>query len=549
VGAISIVAAAHSGPKAPTKPDAGSIAVTTYHNDNFRTGWNPNETQLTPATVSSGLFGMTATVALDDQVDTEPLLMPNETITAGIYPGVHDVVYVETAGDTVYAIDAESGLVLLSPNFGPPVPRTALPHKCNENGPNVGILSTPVIDPATNSMYVMVYTYQSNVQAYYLHELDLGSLTDVVPPVLVSASQTLTNGSTYNFNAAVQKQRPALLEANGNIYAGFGSFCDEAVAFSRGWLLGWQTGTLAPLTANKLNNGLAASPKSFFLSSIWMSGYGVSADASGNLYFVTGNSDPSGTTYDGINNIQNSVIKMSPDLTTVLSLFTPSNVALLDKKDEDFGSGGVMLLPTQSTPNPNLAAAVGKAGRLFLMDQEQLGGYTPPPGPNQVLDSKETGACWCGPSYFTGSDGVGRIASSGGANIKVYRVTAGTSTTLQKESTSPGSLNDRTVNDPGFFTSVSSSGTSDGTGIIWAVSRQSKSNPNQVSLYAFSSEPPQGDTLLTQLYSAVAGTWITPKGNSNIVPMVANGQVYVASYQELAIFGLTNAPKSKGNKR
>jgi hypothetical protein len=545
VGAIAFITAAHRLPEAPAKPDIGSVGVTTYHNDNLRTGWNPNETQLTQATVSSGLFGAVATVALDDQVDAEPLLMPNETITAGIYPGVHDVVYVATAADTVYAIDAENGLVLLSPNFGPSVPRSALPHKCNENGPNVGILSTPVIDPATNSMYVMVYTYQSNTQAYYLHQLDLGSLTDLVPPVLVGASQTLTNGSTYNFNAAVQKQRPALLEANGNIYAGFGSFCDEAVAFSRGWLLGWQAGTLAPLAANKLNNGLAASPKNFFLSSIWMSGYGISADAAGNLYFVTGNSDPSGTTYDGVNNIQNSVIKISPDLTTVLSLFTPSNVAELDEKDEDFGSGGVMLLPTQPMPNPNLAVAAGKAGTLFLMNQEQLGGYTPPPGPNMVLDSKDAGGCWCGPSYFTGSDGVGRIASSGGANIKVWKVQTGTSTKLRKEGTSPGSLNDRTVNDPGFFTSISSNATTAGSGIIWGVSRQSKSNPNQVSLYAFSAEPPQGQTVLTQLFSAVAGMWITPKGNSNIVPMVANGRVYVASYQQLEIFGLSGSPKSK----
>jgi hypothetical protein len=545
IGGIFLITAVHSTPKMDAKEGASKFAVTTYHYDNLRTGWNAQETQLTPATVGSALFGMTATVALNDQVDSQPLLMPNEMITGGPDPGVHDVVYVATAGNTVYAIDAASGQILLSPNFGPPVPRKALPHECGQNGPNTGITSTPVIDTAANSMYVMVYTYQSNVQAYYLHELNLGNLTDVVPPVLVTASQTLTNGSTYNFQAAVEKQRPALLEANGNIYAGFGSFCDDAVNLSRGWVLGWQAGTLAPLAANKLTNRLATSPNNYFLSSIWMSGYGIAADAVGDLYFVTGNSDPSGTTYDGVNNIENSVIEMSSDLTTVLSLFTPFNVDGLDKNDLDFGSGGVMLLPTQPMPNPNLAVAAGKVGTLFLMNQDQLGGFTPPPGPNLVLDSKGIGGCWCGPSYFTGSDGVGRVVSSGGPKIQVWSVKSGKSTKLQKESNSPNSLNDRTVHDPGFFTTVSSNGTTAGSGIIWAVSRPSSSNPTQVSLYAFTAEPPEGKTLLTTLYSFGAGTWPTLTANPNIVPIVANGRVYVASYQQLDIFGLTSNLKSR----
>jgi hypothetical protein len=543
MGAVFINMAASRPPGVVGRLSTGGVAVTRYHNDNFRTGWNAKETQLTPATVGSSRFGVTATVVLNGQVDGEPLLMPGESIKAGIHAGVHDVVYLATSEDTVYAIDAVSGQVLLSTNFGAPVPRSVLPQQCNENGPNVGITSTPVIDVTTNRMYLMAYTYQANTPAYYIHEIDLTDLTDVVPPVLVTASQTLTDGSTYNFQAAVQKQRPALLEANGNIYAGFGSFCDAATDLSRGWLLGWETGTLSPLAANKLNNRLATSPTNFFLSSIWMSGYGISADAAGTLFFVTGNSDPAGTTYDGVNNIQNSVVKISSSLTTVLSIFTPFNVAILDEKDLDFGAGGVMLLPSQPGSHPNLAVAAGKDGTLFLMDQEQLGGYTPPPGPNNVLDTEGGGGCWCGPSYFTGSDGVGRIVSSGGANIKVWKVMTNGATKLEKEGISPGTLNDRTVDDPGLFTSVSSNGTTAGSGIIWAVSRPSTHNPNQVqvSLYAFTSEPANGKTALTKLYSSAAGTWTTPKGNSNIVPMVANGRVYVASYKQLTIFGLDNA--------
>ena len=123
----------------------------------------------------------------------------------------------------IYAIDAESGTVLLSPNFGQPIPK---PLGCTNNGPNVGINSTPVIDPNSNIMYVMVYTQQSGGPAYYLHALDLGSLTDKVLPQLVTGSRMLTDGTIFNFNATYQRQRPALLLANGNIYAGFGSFCD-----------------------------------------------------------------------------------------------------------------------------------------------------------------------------------------------------------------------------------------------------------------------------------------------------------------------------------
>lgn len=212
------------------------VAVTTYHYDNKRTGWNSNETTLTPTNVSTSL-GLLHTVPLDDQVDGQPLIVPGINVTAGNFPGTHDVVYVATEGNTVYAIDTHSGAVLLNPNFGSPVPR---PLGCNNNGPNVGINSTPVIDLGSNTMYVIVYTNGATGPAYRIHALDLGSLTDKVPPLLVSASHTLVDGTTYRFNATYQRQRPGLLLANSNVYAGFGSFCDFAANLSRGWLLGWK---------------------------------------------------------------------------------------------------------------------------------------------------------------------------------------------------------------------------------------------------------------------------------------------------------------------
>ncbi len=250
----------------------GQTAVTTYHYDNYRTGWNQQESTLTPANVKSGVFGLLKVVTLDDQVDGQPLVVPGVVITAGKYKGTHDAVYVATENNTIYAIDIHSRVTLLKVNFGPPI---GYPLGCGNNGPNVGVNSTPVIDLSSNTLYVMVYTRNSKAQPIYLlHALDLGSLTDKVTPQLVSASHTLTDGSTFNFNATYQRQRPGLLLANGSIYAGFGSFCDFNANLSRGWLLGWTAGTLAPFPSNELFDQQATSPDSFFLSSIWMSGYG-----------------------------------------------------------------------------------------------------------------------------------------------------------------------------------------------------------------------------------------------------------------------------------
>src|SRR5215469_5655994 len=120
-------------------PASAQVAITTYHIDNNRTGWNSQETTLTPSNVASSSFGLLQTVALDDQVDGQPLYVSGVNITAGSHHGVHNVVYIATEGNTIYAIDAQSGTVLLSPNFGTPVSR---PLGCTNNGPNVGINST-----------------------------------------------------------------------------------------------------------------------------------------------------------------------------------------------------------------------------------------------------------------------------------------------------------------------------------------------------------------------------------------------------------------------
>lgn len=513
---------------------SAQTAVLTYHNNNYRTGWNSTETVLTPANVNASQFGLLTLVNLDDEVDAEPLLVPGVNITSGNYKGEHDVVYIVTGSNTVYAIDANAGTVLLTQDLGAPVPD---PLGCLNNGPNVGITSTPVIDTTSNTMYLIAYVEESAGPAYYIHALDLGSLTDKVSPVLIAASHTMTNGMTFAFNAKYQRQRPALLEANGNIYAGFGSFCDYSANVSRGWLLGWNTGTLEPVTANQLFDIQATDPDTFFLSSIWMSGYGLAADDSGNILFVTGNSDYSGTTYDGLTNIQESVIKVSSDLTTLADLFTPSNWSHLDETDGDFGAGGAMILPDQTGSTPHLAVAAGKAGTMFFMNEDDLGGYSPTV--NNVLGSYAIGGCWCGESYFVDpSDNAGRVVTSGGSHVEVWKLLTSPGPKLTAVADSPAL---HTGQNGGFFTAVSSNGTV--SPIIWAVSRPVYKTNGDVYLYAFN--PESSGKTMTTLFSAVGGYWPNINGDSNLVPLVANGKVYVASYQQLRIFGLKQKAPSK----
>ena len=510
----------------------GCTSTVTYHNDSQRTGWNPKENTLTTVNVTPATFGLIASVPLDDQVDTQPLVVANQKIDG---QGVKTVVYVATEGNTVYAIDSWSGNILKSVNLGAPVP---MPLGCGNNGPNVGINGTPTIDVRAQTMYVIAYTLQSATPVYRLHALDLSTLAEKPgSPITISASHALVNGSVSHFNAKVQRQRPALLESQGHIYGGFGSFCDFSADQSRGWLLGWNAGSLVPLAANELTDRLPSAPTPFYLSSIWMSGYGLAAEQDGDVFFTTGNSDYKGNTYTGTTNIQESVVKMGPNLSAVSDLFTPSNAFPLDQADLDYGSGGVMVIPDQPGPVPKLAVAAGKDGRMFIINRDtgHMGGMHNPDVPKNVPVDE----CWCGPSYYKGSDGVSRVVSSGGLKIRTWKINTALTPALQLEATSSALPN--SAQDGGFFTSISSSGLKAGTQIIWAIGRPT-GNDNQVALYAFNGTA-SGATL-PLLWSGAAGTWPNLGGNANLVPTVANGRVYVPSYRQLTIFGLRSAKRT-----
>ncbi len=328
-----------------------TVDVTTYHYDNLRTGWNLSETVLNAANVASSSFGLQQQVALDDQCDAPPLFLSAQTIAGGTY----DVVYVATKDNILHAIDASSGRILLSRNYGEPVPISALPGQRNKNSNNIGINSTPVIDKSTDTLYAVTYTYANWAPTFRLHAIDVTTLQDKTPSVDIAATGILKNGKPLGFRTGSQRQRPALIETGGAIYAGFGSFCDFDAGQSRGWAPGWNAGTLAPLPVSELMNQKPHSPDNFLLSSVWMSGCGVSSDDQGSLYFITGNSDYDGKSYDSTYDLDESVVKLSTDLSTVQRFFTPKGGpdgwSNFDRDDTDFGSGGALLLPDPG-PDP-----------------------------------------------------------------------------------------------------------------------------------------------------------------------------------------------------
>jgi hypothetical protein len=523
LGALIGIVIAPSALRGQVKKPIPKIAVTTYHYDNFRTGWNSHEAILNPTLRPPGplveTFGLIHKVALDDTVYAQPLIVPDVSIAGGSHPGKHDVAYVVTESNTVYAIDANSGAILLQRTLGRAVPR---PPWCANSGPQVGIESTPVIDLAHQAMYLLSYVSQPSGQpAYIVHAIDLATLADQLPPVTVSASHTLTDGSTFAFNPADHRQRAALLFEDGNIYAAFASWCDISPA--RGWLLGWRASDLHPLAANILINRWPVSGSNK-LSTIWMSGYGVSAVA-GHLYFTTGNS-PDGS-YNNPNNLSESVVKVSADLSQVLDFFTPSDVGGLNQHDQDLGSGGVLILPDQPGSVPRMAVAAGKEGWMYLMNRNHLGSFSD--ANDNIVGQYPIGGCFCGASYY-----LNNIVSSGGSTVGVWQIYTSPSPGLtQIHSADIDTLG------TGFFTAVSSNGNANV--IIWAVSRRhSFEGGPEPHLYAF--QPIPGNPQLKPLFTSLAGNWDVPHSstdgaNSNIAPVVANGHVYVASYKELDIFG------------
>ena len=327
--------------------------VTTYHYDFDANGVELKETQLSPNAIKAGSFGLLKTAILDEQVDAQPLVLSGLVIAGQ----AHDVVYVATENNTIYAIDASSGSILQQRNLGPPVSAGAGGViECGNNSSRIGITSTPVIDRGAGALYLIAFTLENNQPVYRLHALDLITLADVVAPQVISASVSLADGSAYAFNAKVSRQRAALALSNDNkvIYAAFASFCYHDSNIARGWVIGWDAKTLLPI-APAVTDHRAGTATHYYLTSIWMSGYGPAIDSDGNVYFITGNSRPD--TFTSLPSIEpaldlrESVVKVSGDLGQVIDFFTPMDMPALDLADNDFGSGGILLIPENTGRN------------------------------------------------------------------------------------------------------------------------------------------------------------------------------------------------------
>lgn len=500
--------------------------ITTYHVDAQRTGWNSTEAQLTPQEVAGKSFGLLRSLDVDDQIDAQPLVVSDQLIDGRAT--VSDVVYVATETNSVYAFDPTSGEQLLHVNLGAPVPRSVLPGGCLNNGQTIGVTSTPVIDVTHETMYVVAYTLENGTPTYRIHALNLRNLTDRVPPPVIKSVVNASQTDPVRFDASVNRQRAGLVLANGNIYAAFASFCDLKTSASRGWVMGWQQDTLKPLPSHPFVDRKAAGAAAWFLSSIWMSGAAPAVDGNGRLYVVTGNKiDVPNGAPPGEREMSESVAAISGDLRMVSEYFTPHNRDELDVGDQDFGSGGIMVLPEQDGPVPRLATAAGKDGNLYLLDRDHLGGFAAN-GPDKVVGKYEIGGCFCVQSYFVGQDGTPRIVTSGGRNVMVWKiVTSPSSIRLEREIVSHPVDSGQF---PGFMTSVSSNGTD--SAVIWAVSHPPDKGPRTVMLHAFDA------TNATRLFSQPAGNWPNFDGTANVMPVVANGKVYVAAYRSLSIFGL-----------
>jgi FtsP/CotA-like multicopper oxidase with cupredoxin domain len=505
----------------------------TFHQNAARQGWYQAETHLTSATVASSSFGLLGTLSAPSgmpafgKVYAQPLYASAESIGGT----THNLVIVSTATDLVYAFDDQTDAVVWARNFTNPsagiTQQLWSDTGCGDVNPDIGIISTPVIDRARDTMYVVVATKENGVFHLRLHAISLQNGTDSVAPVEVSASTTLATGGVATTNPENNFSRTALLEANNTIYVGLGSHCDYIAGSTHGWIMGFSASNLAP-AGSAINITNADPGNGYFLGAIWMSGFGPAADAQGNIYYVTGNGPWNGTTDFGM-----SLMKVPGTLNVGNgSYFTPITEATESNADKDFGSGGVMLPPDGVTSAfPHIAIASGKDGTRYVLNRDNLGGQQTGDA-GALYNSANNGGIWGGPAYFQDASGTSYVVYGTGNPLTISSINA--SAGLSPFATAnPGCLECRNA---GSQPIVSSNGTTAGSTVVWALKTPGSSG-GTITLYAFDAR-----TLAT-LYTGAAGTWTVGSGASYIggaliSPVVANGRVYVPTDGSVAVFGL-----------
>jgi len=508
---------------------ASAVDNATSHYDAYRTSWNPQEQALTVGNVNVASFGLLRTLAVDGSVDAQPLVVsgvqiPNSSV-------LHDLLVVATAKDSMYAFDANSGALIWQRSMLGSGERSLTNSdvgNCEDTVPDIGIMGTPVVDRAAGAVYVEVPTYSSVTSSFHhrLHAIALNSGVDLITPVEVTGSIAAT-GQT--FNTQFQRQRAGLTLANGNVYVAFSSFCDYNPNASNdpvvGWVMGFNEATLAPLSS-----GDAFSTSD--LDSVWQGGAAPAVDAQGNLYFATGNGP-----YDGGANMDNSIIKVSPNLSR-LDSFTTRNQANESAADLDEASAGMLLLPDQPGTYPHIALHEGKVPAVRALNRDNLGGYSGGLGnPEPVLtyayvtpcdptvsvacadstgNQSQAGGVWGGIAYYVGPNAQQYVVVADAASY-AHSFAFGTSgsVTLVPATQSAVTL----PNEGGATPLVTSNGILAGSAIVWLVNR---------AVPTFTLEAYDASTM-NLIYAAYAGQWTSPAADSMLVPTVAGGKLFIGS--------------------
>jgi PQQ-like domain len=501
--------------------------IVTYKYDLGRTGQNLTESVLTPSNVNSQSFGLLRLLTTDGKVDAQPLYLSGLAVQGA----KHNVLFVATENDSVYAFDADSGALLWHVSLlGSGETANDLPSNgCNQVTPTIGITSTPVIDRnagAHGTIFLVAMSIATASGTYYqrLHALDVTTGAELLNgPVVVSATYPM-QGGTSSFDPGQYEERAALLLSGGTVYTSWTSHCDAPPYY--GWIIAYSESTLARTAVlNVAANSGGEGP------AIWMSGGGPAADSSGNVYLLTANGAfettldangfPSGGDYG------NSFLKLSTagGALTVADYFTMSNEVSESAEDADLGSGGILLLPDLTDSGGtvrHLAVGAGKDTNLYVVDRDSMGKFNS--NSNNIwqqLSGALPGGIWSTPAYF---NGVVYYGNSYGALV-AFPVSAA------RLAGTPSSSSPTKYTYPGTSPAVSANGT--GNGIVWA-----HENSSPAVLHAY-----DASNLTHELYNssqAANGRDQFGPGNKFITPAIADGKVFVGTQSGVAVFGLLN---------
>ncbi len=494
--------------------------VLTWHDNNYRDGSNSREFALTTANVTTGTFGKLFSCPVDGAVYAQPLWAANLMVSGA----THNVLFVATEHDSVYAFDADSGAQLWKASLvdsahGATSGEVVVPG--NQVGgtdiaPEIGITGTPVIDAAAGILYVVSKTVDSTLTTYYqrLHAIDLATGAERTgSPLLLAPSYpgTAAGGTTVTFNPQLQNQRSGLALVNGTVYVSWGSHEDIMPFY--GWMAGYTyNGSSFTQTA-----ALNVAPN-IGRSGIWMSGAAPAADSSGQIYVVTGDGSFDVTNSTAPNNdYGDSLVKLTPGLTPS-SYFTPSDQATRLANDMDFGAGGPVLLNLPAGSPQHLIVAAGKTTTVFVLDGDNLGSFGNA-NALQYFDALPvfvSTAFWNNTLYLAGS-GFNNPLEAFAFDLTTNRFT-----------TTPTSQSNSTYVFPGASPSISASGTTNG--IVWALNSSQYCTHNSPGCGPAVLHAYDATNLANELWnSAMTGADAAGNAVKFTVPTVANGKVYVGT--------------------